>query len=158
MSYELSFSDIFFTCLQRALAAMPKEQWDNMGEDPDCKVDEYTDVHAALKLAREINTCDTIAANEPIGVYLDEQGFYMAEVMPLAHYVKHHKEICEDDDQALVFIHEEWCWCNECNDCPSEDWSREQLQEYLEGRGFAVYDRESYDDLLRAAREDWLTG
>ena len=38
---------------------------------------------------------------------------------------------------------------------PDNSWSRAQLQTYLEGRGFAVYDSESTDDLLEAARLDF---
>lgn len=35
-----------------------------------------------------------------------------------------------------------------------ENWSRWELQQYLEGRGFAVYDSEDIEDLREAARLD----
>lgn len=38
------------------------------------------------------------------------------------------------------------------------DWSRRELQEYLEGEGFAVYDHEDTEDLREAARLNMLEG
>ena len=35
--------------------------------------------------------------------------------------------------------------------------SRDELQAYLEARGFAVYDNETREDLERAAEDDFLT-
>ena len=39
---------------------------------------------------------------------------------------------------------------------PDNKWSRKELQEYLENWGYAVYETESYDSLLEAAKQNFL--
>ena len=158
MAYSLSFSEIFFVALERAIACMPEEDWQAAIDDEDCEINEYTGVQDALGIAGEINTCDTIAANVPIGVYLAEQGWHTAEVMPLAHYVRHNPDKCEADDPALVEFYEDSrrCWCDECSNGPTTEWTWSQLKQYLEERGFAVHENETHPELFTAAFEDWL--
>jgi len=118
MAYELSFSGVFFSALNRAIRAIPQKQWDEWCKDEDCPVQDWMDADDVMCLAADVNTCDTIAANTPIGVYLDEAGYYMVDVMPLGHYLKHHPDICDEEDEMTVDYYEDHCWCSKCKEGP----------------------------------------
>jgi hypothetical protein len=114
MSYELFFADVFFTALHCALRAMPEEDWQAMIDDPDVPLSEFSDADDAFLLAVEVNSCTDL--QDPVEVWIDEEGYHTVKVYGLAHYLKHFPEACVDDCQAIWEIYEDSRPCN-CPDC-----------------------------------------
>ena len=65
-------------------------------------------------IARKVNSCTDIAADIPIQVWLDRNGWYVVEVKPLGHYVTCHPSTLDDDDEAVADWFADSCACSDC--------------------------------------------
>ena len=115
MAYGLSFTETFYVALDRAIRAIPEDQWDQWCEDEDCPVQAWMSSSDVVSIAREVNTCGDLRT--PVDVWLDPEGYYTVDVYPLAHYVKLHPALLDDDDSAIVEVYEDGraCGCGECS-------------------------------------------